>query len=433
VNYEIRMPTIALRSVLDSTAPNPAVAQAAAGLLPGPLPIALLGIPFDNVTLPDALDRISLMIDSQRPHYVVTANVDFLTQARSDSELRSVLLDADLVISDGMPIVWASRLLRNPLPERVAGADLVPQLITLAAQRGYRLFFLGGREEANQRAVTNARANFPGLAIVGHYSPPFRPLTALDDEAIIGQIRATKPDIVLVAFGCPKAEKWMARNYRALGVPVMIGVGATIDFLAGVLPRAPKWMQRNGLEWLFRLGLEPKRLCRRYVGDFWHFGIGLAEQWWHTGHRRGGRIGVVGACTVTFDGTWMRIRTPERLDFEAAHVSESVFAHIGQTHCLVDLSQTQFMDSTGVGFLLRLRKQCRKAGGDLVLLSPKPAIEGLLKSMRLPGCLLSISETTEVMASRTSDAGKTTNLELHPGREECRPSNSAAMPVGAVG
>ena len=234
-------------------------------------PIAMLGVAFDNVSLSGALGRIQAMIAARVPSYIVTANVDFLVQARRNAELRRVLLDAHLVLCDGMPLVWASRWLGNPLPERVAGADLAPQLIRVAAEHNYRLFFLGATPEANARAIANVRAQFPNANIAGHFSPPFRPLPEMDNGAIRRRILAAQPDILFVALGCPKAEIWMARHHQSLGVPVMIGVGATMDFLAGDVKRAPLWMQRAGAEWVFRLFQEPRRLFRRYAANLWSF------------------------------------------------------------------------------------------------------------------------------------------------------------------
>src|SRR5437773_494757 len=137
-------------------------------------PVALLGVPFDKVTMSQAVQRIEQMVASRQPHYVVTANVDFLVQARRDVELRRILLDAHLALCDGTPLVWASRLLGNPLPERVAGSDLVPELIQVAATRNYRVFFLGASSEANEQAVGRLKATYPTLSIAGHYSPPFK-------------------------------------------------------------------------------------------------------------------------------------------------------------------------------------------------------------------------------------------------------------------
>lgn len=239
----------------------------------------MLGVAFDRVTFAEALERIEAMIESHEPHYIATANVDFLVQAQRDSVLRRVLLGASMVLCDGTPLVWASRLLGQPLPERVAGSDLAPQLIRLAAQKNYGLFFLGAAPATAAQATANAQAQFPNLKI-SHYSPPFRPLNEMNNHEIRERILAARPDLLFVAFGCPKAEKWMAMNYRTLGVPVMIGVGGTIDLLAGRLKRAPVWMQRAGCEWIFRLGQEPRRLFKRYAGDLWHFSRALAAELW---------------------------------------------------------------------------------------------------------------------------------------------------------
>src|SRR5437588_7516850 len=145
-------------------------------------PIAILGVPFDNVTRSQTIDLIEQMVVSRRPHYLATANVDFLVQARFDVELRRILFDAHLVLCDGTPLVWASKLLGNALPERVAGADVVPALIQVAAEKGYRLFFLGATPDACERAVESLKAMYPGLVIAGHYSPPFNQLLDMDHE-----------------------------------------------------------------------------------------------------------------------------------------------------------------------------------------------------------------------------------------------------------
>src|SRR6185436_16019915 len=243
-------------------------------------PVAILGVPFDSVTTAETIDIIARMIESRRPHYIATANVDFLVQAAQDIELRRILFDAHLVLCDGTPLLWASRLLGNPLPERVAGADLVPLLIQVAAQKGYRLFFLGATSESAEKAVANLQRQYPKLVIAGHYSPPFSQLLEMDHDEIKRRIKEARPDLLFVSFGCPKQEKWMAMHYRTLGVPVSVGVGATIDFLAGQVRRAPRWMQRSGSEWIFRLAQEPRRLFRRYLNDLGVFGLSIVRQWW---------------------------------------------------------------------------------------------------------------------------------------------------------
>lgn len=247
-------------------------------LLPQKERIELLGIPFDPVTMNGALGRIDQMVSSGRAHYIATANVDFLVQARSDDELRNVLHGADLVVCDGKPLVWLSRLLGKALPERVAGSDLVPRLLASAEQNGWSVYFLGGREEVLEQAVRNTILKHPGLRIAGAYSPPFAPVAKMDHEDICERISEARPDILLVSFGCPKQEKWIALHYKRLQVPVSIGVGATIDFLAGTLRRAPRWMQQSGLEWVFRLLQEPRRLVKRYATDLIVFGVAALNE-----------------------------------------------------------------------------------------------------------------------------------------------------------
>ena len=347
-------------------------------------PIALLGVAFDNLTLRECVDRIEEMIASRRSHYVVTANVDFLAQARRDLELQHILLNAPLVLCDGTPLVWASRLFGNPLPERVAGADVVPELIRVAAERQYRLFFLGATEEANTEAIARLRARFPGLQIE-HYSPPFRPLPELDDAEIIRRIRAAQPDLLFVAFGCPKAEKWMAMHYPELGVPVAMGVGATIDFLAGRVKRAPLWMQRGGVEWVYRLGQEPRRLLKRYATDLWYFAGAMVRQCWTMRSRFGAKPSPSRTAVIQSNGTWQRVEAARSLVKDSIERDATVWMLIAgaDRHCLLELATTTRIDSTGVAALVHLKKVLRLAGRQLILLSPSRAVRRALQAMRL--------------------------------------------------
>lgn len=347
-------------------------------------PVALLGVAFDNLTLRDTVGRIEKMIVSRRSHYVVTANVDFLAQARRDSELQSILLNAPLVLCDGTPLVWASRLFGNPLPERVAGSDLVPELIRVAAKKNYRLFFLGTTEEANTRAISRLRAQHPGLEI-SHYSPPFRPLLEMDDAEIIRRIRAARPHLLFVAFGCPKAEKWMAMHSRELGVPVAIGVGGTIDFLAGSTKRAPLWMQRGGMEWIHRLCQEPQRLFKRYATDLGFFGRAMVRQWWAMYHLDGTARSETRTLVLHSEGTWQHVEAASRLDKNSIERDAGLWKEfaVANRHCLLELADTQAMDSTGVAVLVHLKKQLRRSGHRLVLLSPSSAVLRVLNAMGL--------------------------------------------------
>jgi N-acetylglucosaminyldiphosphoundecaprenol N-acetyl-beta-D-mannosaminyltransferase len=381
-------------------------------LATGRPPIAILGVPLDNLNIAGAIDLIERMIASRQPHYVVTANVDFLVQARTDVELRRILCDAPLVLCDGTPLLWVSRLLGNPLPERVAGADLVPKLIDLSAKKGYRLFFLGAAPQSAARAVARLRAHYPELIIAGHYSPAFKPLLQMDQDEIKRHVLEAKPDLLFVSFGCPKQEKWVAMHFRSLRVPVVIGVGATIDFLAGQVKRAPLWMQRIGAEWLFRLAQEPRRLFRRYFKDLWVFGLGVLAQWWRF-RVQSSKFRVQSSkfrvqSSPCHHTSCVLLNLSGWLDAAAAQHGDSLIQQVlhEDQHCLLDTSGVQSIDSTGVGLLIRLQKQCRAAGRQLILLRPSPSVRRSLTLMRLNDFFLSapdIAAAEQVIADRAQE------------------------------
>ncbi len=351
-------------------------------------PIAILGVPLDNVTTAETVAIIDAMVRSRRPHYLATANVDFLVQALRDIELRRILLEAHLVLCDGTPLVWASRWLGNPLPERVAGSDLVPLLIDRAAEKQYRIFFLGASPAVASQAIAKLKEKYPELIIAGHYSPPFSSLLDMDHEEIKRQISRAKPDLLFVGFGCPKQEKWINMHYRTLGVPVSIGIGGTIDFLAGHLKRAPRWMQKSGTEWIFRLAQEPRRLCRRYLKDLWVFGWTFAAQYRRLGRPLRRAPEMPARCFVTNPGTadaWQCVKLPSR--FDAAAVRENALALdeviADARPCVLDLSQVEFIDSTGVGALVRLQKNLRGQSSEVLLVAPSAQAARALSLLRL--------------------------------------------------
>ncbi|MEO5803906.1 MAG: WecB/TagA/CpsF family glycosyltransferase [Verrucomicrobiota bacterium] len=347
--------------------------------------IAILGIPFDNLTTTETLNAIEEMVASRKPHYLATANVDFLVQAKHDLELRRILLEANLVLCDGTPLVWASRLLGNPLPERVAGSDLVPLLIQIAEKKNYRIYFLGGSPDAAEAAVDNLKKQHPQLTVAGYYSPPFASLLEMDHDQIRQRIQKAKPDLLFVSFGCPKQEKWISMHYRSLGVPVCVGVGATIDFLAGKIKRAPKLMQKTGTEWIFRTAQEPRRLLGRYVKCLWWFSGAILQQWWQMQLAGGRKKSIRETPAPTGEVTWKTVRLPERLDVETvrrdALLCEQALA--SSRCCLIDLSNVKFVDSTGIGLLVRLQKKARVTGQPLILLAPSQAMLSALQLMRL--------------------------------------------------
>jgi N-acetylglucosaminyldiphosphoundecaprenol N-acetyl-beta-D-mannosaminyltransferase len=227
-------------------------------------------VAFDNVTMRETVSRIVEMARRHdRPRFVCTGNLDHLVILDRDEAFRSAYADADLVVADGAPIVWLSKLSGGAaLPERVAGSDLFWQLAKASSETGIRLFFLGGAPGAAAKAAEVAEKCYPGAAIVGTYCPPFETFESEEEQQRIREIvRSARPDVLLVALGAPKQEKWIAANKDLLGVPVSIGVGGSFEMASGMLRRAPKWVQRVGLEWFYRFAQQPKRLFQRYFVD----------------------------------------------------------------------------------------------------------------------------------------------------------------------
>jgi exopolysaccharide biosynthesis WecB/TagA/CpsF family protein len=248
--------------------------------------VGILGVPFNQVTLEEAVELVDGMVARRGTHYIVTPNVDFLVKAQRDPSFHRILVHADLVLCDGTPILWASRWLGDPIPCRVAGSDLVPRLIERAAQRKWRIFLLGGGPGVAAEAARRIGAAHPSLPRVGHYSPPHGSLEEMDNAEIARRVRAVRPHLLIVCFGCPKQEKWIWKHAGGLGVPVAIGAGATVDFLANKVARAPRWMRSSGTEWLFRLAREPGRLAGRYADDLLNFFPAVARQRWYQRRRR---------------------------------------------------------------------------------------------------------------------------------------------------
>lgn len=224
------------------------------------------GLRIHALSFEQAIEQIVNLIRRREGGYVVTPNVDHVVLVRSNKEFRASYDHANLVLVDGMPIVWASKLLGPPLPQKISGSDLIEPLMQKAAEYGFRVYLLGTKREVAERAANRLREQFPALNIVGMDSP-FIDINAAESEhqPVLEKLREAKPDVVLLALGSPKQEIFIHRYKDAIAPAVSIGIGAGLDFLAGVVPRAPKWVSKSGLEWLYRLGLEPRRLWKRYL------------------------------------------------------------------------------------------------------------------------------------------------------------------------
>jgi len=221
--------------------------------------VNILGVAVDAVTMPEAVAAVEYYMDARAGVTVATANAEMIMRATKDAALRDVLAAAALVVPDGAGTVWAARHLGHAMPERVAGYDLVQELLRRAPAAHRRIYFFGAAPGVAEKAKAKAEQLYPGIKIVGVRDGFF---SADMNDAIISDIRTARPDLLLVALGVPKQEKWIHEHLAALGVPVAIGVGGTLDVMAGVMKRAPRWMQKAKLEWLFRGMLQPKRAGR---------------------------------------------------------------------------------------------------------------------------------------------------------------------------
>ena len=245
----------------------------------GPERVNVLGIGVSAITMADALAWIDHWIARRANQYICVTGVHGVMESQLDPALRVIHNRAGLVTPDGMPLVWISRLRGHRGVERVYGPDLMLACCESSVAKGYRHFFYGGATGVPERLSERLHKRFPGLQIAGQWSPPFRELTTLEEAELIERINAARPDIVWIGLSTPKQERWMARYVGRISAPVLIGVGAAFDMHAGVKKQAPRWMQRSGLEWLFRLGAEPRRLWRRYLINNPWFAWRLLLQW----------------------------------------------------------------------------------------------------------------------------------------------------------
>ncbi len=230
--------------------------------------IKLLNTEVDNLTMDEAIKEIEKLILKKKISYVVTPNVDHIVKLESDSEMKEAYMNADLILTDGMPLVWISKIKSTSIKEKISGSDLFPKVCELAAKKGYTVFLLGAAQGVAQKAAENLINKFDGLNIVGTYSPKYGFENDKEEvQHILNIINDKKPDILAVGLGAPKQEKFIYKYRNELKVPVSLAIGAGIDFEAGVVSRAPVWMQKHGMEWFYRLCKEPRRMAKRYLID----------------------------------------------------------------------------------------------------------------------------------------------------------------------
>lgn len=330
-------------------------------------PTAILGLPFHSLTVDQAVGFIDGLIGSGGTHQVCPVNLDVWLNALADPHLHRIMSGCSLVVPDGMPMVWSARLMGSPLAERITGVDLVPRLAELSARKGYKIFLLGGRPGVADRAAELLSKTYPGAQIVGTYAPNEENLIRMDHTEILNRVHAARPDILLVAFGNPKQEKWIWMHRKRLGVALAMGVGGSFDILVGDTRRAPRWIQQCGLEWAMRFVQEPSRLGPRYLRDFIglcaHLPLALAAAWMQRPYQGESRVTTVETPEVQH--LYIHGKLSDNLN---EVIDEAVSSSISKGQVVViHLQNARLITPLGLGLLMDARRQMLDAGLSLSL------------------------------------------------------------------
>lgn len=350
-----------------------------------PRVLLLFGVPIHDVTEDQVEAWMMERVRSRQRSHIVTSNLDFVRLASADPEMHRIHLEGDLVIADGMPLVWFSRLFGPALRERVAGSDLIVRFARAARDHQLSVYALGAAPGVAERAMKMLEERFPGLRVAGWESPPPALLMKMEDEATVRKIQEARPDILFVAMGSPKQEKWIRLHHPDLNVPVAIGIGASFDFLAGAQSRAPRWLQKIGMEWLWRLAGQPRRLFHRYFHDFLYLGTWLVRFF---------------LLRCSPGGASRKVPPPDAPVVAAEEaalvrmVRGSMPKAAGARSVVLDLSAHLWLDSVALGSIVSLGRRCRDRGGRLFLAGRAPRVERLLRMLRMDR-YLEIPETSE--------------------------------------
>ncbi|WOO42019.1 WecB/TagA/CpsF family glycosyltransferase [Rubellicoccus peritrichatus] len=374
--------------------------------------VVLLGLPFHDLTLKEALEECNRALKGNSPEYFATANVDFTAQAYKDNDLRRILFYAHRIVCDGMPLVWASRILGRPLRERVAGSDLVPRLFEQCARNQHKIYFFGSDEKTLAECKECLEERYVGIQIVGYESPPMGNVEEWNNEEIARRIRSCEADLLLVALGCPKQERWIYAHHNETGAQLSIGIGASLDFITGKQVRAPEWMQKIGMEWFWRMASNPKRLAGRYFNDLIFLTFAVFRQKLSLLRRKTRPDASKPHPTPPPD--FDLIEWPS--DVERANVNSAPFPGSITKAILLDLSAIEFIDSSGLGRIAALGRLCRDSNQNLVLLNPSTAAKSALASVRMDSLFpiaMSKSEAAELLAKNNSATAITQKEKNH--------------------
>lgn len=368
--------------------------------------VALFGLPITNVDMAEAVARVEECILSGRTHQIATANLDFARNSLRDPYLQRIICECTMVLPDGAPMLWAARLFSAPLRERVTGVDLIPQLARLSEKKGYRIFLLGSSESSSGAAARILQERFPGMTLAGRYCPPVAPLHEMNHEELLRRIHKAKPQIVLVGFGNPKQEIWIHRYKDQLPPSVLIGIGGSLDMIAGSLRRAPRWVRQVQLEWLFRLAQEPWRLLPRYVGDaialLKHLPLGVAANRMQPPERR------QRGSAVELRMGFRVLATPGKMGGRASAllVQEArAAAKAGET-LVIDMTATVRVEAEGLGGLLEARRLMLEEGLWIWLTAMSNPVRRVLQFSAVADLFrVALTPTAAIQATRAAQSG----------------------------
>ena len=360
--------------------------------------VSVFGYLFNNYSTPELAAKIMEHVkkDNKILWQIVTVNMDFIDRAKRDEELRYIIKSSNIVTADGMPIIWVSKLFGKPLKERVTGSDLTPILIKEAEKNEVPLFFLGGTIKENEIAIKNLKRDYPKLK-TGNFSPEVKPLLAMENEEILEKIAEIKPKILFLSLGS-KAEKWARMNrdqLEEIGVKAVIGVGATIKFLAGTVNRAPLWMQKNGLEWFYRLMQEPTHLYKRYSRNFVALVAEVVHELWRSSEQEFN--GIIYNRRIFASPIVEDLKIPEKGVLQLKLKNKIQVYHLNKykkrLHNVIygdeiqkveiDFLRVTFLDSAALGYLLRMNQEMSMLGKELKILRISPQLYNLFKFRKL--------------------------------------------------
>lgn len=372
-------------------------------------PIGLLGVSFDNVTLEEAAQKILSLVNLHAHdginRYVCTVNVDFIAKAHSvfwnvvdDPELLHIYRSSHLVTCDGVPLIWLSWLLGSPLQSRVTGADLAPKVAAALVSSNKGLYLLGGGGNINKATALILESMCPGLRVVGGASPRVyiegEELLNIDDQdpLLVEEINRTAPDVLMIAFGNPKQEKWFNRVKTLLNVPVSIGVGGTFDMISGALSRAPSYVQKIGMEWLYRLGQEPKRLWKRYFVDIWKFAcLAIPLVGYHTTSRilyrcfsKKTEKAVAPLLFISTTQTIAIVPLPSLICEEYCHLVHTQLEEtFNQDTVILDFDNVRHITLEGFSLLIKMWLKAEQSGKELYAMNVSGDLKLLMKVHRI--------------------------------------------------